>query len=186
MKSALIVMDMQYDFCEGGTMAHERSLVIIPMINRMRDNYDHVIFIKKQLQTNHSIFKQYGGTYPEHCVKGTNGEKIHDDLIIKNEDVVIHRGTLQKYDSNSAFYDAEPISKPTRLKQVLKAYDIQNLYFCGNGMDNSIYSTIIDAINNKFKCYIIKNAVTCIDENKMNLCIDYLNKINVEQLEFVY
>ncbi len=186
MKSALIIMDMQYDFCEGGPMSHDRSLVIIPMINRMRENYNHVIFVKKQLQNNHSIFKQYGGTYPIHCVKGTNGEKIHDDLITKNEDIVIHRGTLQKYDSNSAFYNAEQISNVTRLKQMLNGYDIKNLYFCGNSMDSSIYSTIIDAVNYNFKCYIIKNAVTSSNESKMDECINYLKTLDVSIIEFEY
>ncbi len=186
MKSALIIMDMQYDFCEGGPMSYDRSLIIIPMINRMRENYDHIIFVKKQLQSNHSIFKQYGGIHPLHCIKGTNGEKIHDDLIIKNENIVIHRGTLQKYDSNSAFYNAEQISGETRLKQMLIGYDIGNLYFCGNGMDSSIYSTIIDAVNFKFKCHIIKNAVTCLNENKMSECIKYLKTLDVSVIEFEY
>lgn len=173
-------MDMQYDFCEGGAIPHEKSLIIIPRINRMRDNYDMVIFVKKQLQYNHSTFKQFGGTKPTHCVIETNGEKIHDDLIIKNDDNIIHRGTLQKYDSDSAFYDAEVIGKETRLKQILQAYNIKNLYFCGNGMDNSIYSTIIDAINSKFKCYVIMNTITWVDESKMKKCINYLESLNVE------
>jgi nicotinamidase/pyrazinamidase len=185
MKSALIVMDMQYDFCEGGIISHDKSLLIIPRINRMRDNYDSVIFTKKQLQHNHSTFKSYGGIYPPHCVLNTIGEKLHDDLIIKTNDIIINRGTLQKYDSNSAFYDAEAIEKVTRLKQILKANKIETLYFCGNGMDNSIYSTIIDAINNKYKCYIVINAVTCTDNKKMVECIKYLKTLGVETIEYV-
>lgn len=184
MKSALIIMDMQYDFCEGGPLSHDKSLLIIPRINRMREKYDIIIFVKKQLQYNHSIFKQYGGDSPLHCISGTNGEKIHEDLIIKTDDIIINRGTLQKYNSNSAFYNAESINKETRFKQILQAYNVSSLYFCGNGMDNSIYSTIIDAINNKFKCYIITNAITCIDEEEMNKCIKYLSTLNVELIEY--
>lgn len=183
MKSALIIMDMQYDFCDGGILPHDKSLLIIPRINRLRDRYDFVFFLKKSLQYNHSIFKEYGGDLHSHCVSGTNGERLHDDLIIKPDDVVIHRGTLQKYNSNSGFYDAEAIYKDTRFKQILRAHDIQNLYFCGNGMDSSIYSTIIDGINNKYKCYVIRTAVTCFDEEKMKECIDYLHTLNVEFIE---
>lgn len=183
MKSALLVMDMQYDFCESGPMAHEGSLAIIPLINRLRDNYDYVIFIVKQLQFNHSIFEKYGGLYPEHCVKGTNGIRIHDDLIVKTDDIIINRGTLQKYDSNSAFYNADAIGKPSRLKQILLAYNIQNLYFCGNGLDNVIYSTIIDAINNKYKCYIIENAVTYLNEEKIEKCLNYLGTLDVDTVK---
>lgn len=180
MKTALIIMDMQYDFCEGGIFPHDKSLVIIPRINRMRDKYDFVIFTKKQLQHNHSTFKLYGGNYPPHCVINTTGEKLHDDLIIKTDDIIINRGTLQKYDSNTAFYDAESIDKVTRLKQILQAHKITTLYFCGNGIDNSIYSTVIDAINNKYKCYIISNAITCINDKKMHECIKYLETLGVE------
>jgi nicotinamidase/pyrazinamidase len=185
MKSALVIMDMQYDFCESGVLPHEKSLLIIPRINRMRDTYDLIIFVKKQLQYNHSIFKQYGGSFPIHCVVDTNGEHIHDDLIIKTDDIVINRGTLQKYDSNSAFYDAEEIYKETRLKQILLAYNIKNLFFCGNGMENSIFSTIMDAIKNKYKCTVISNAITYLDENKMNTCVEYLQTLDVEFIEFV-
>jgi nicotinamidase/pyrazinamidase len=179
-------MDMQYDFCEGGAIPHDRSLVIIPMINRIRDGYDYIIFTKKQLQYNHSIFKQFGGNYPSHCVPYTIGEKINDDLIVKPTDIIIHRGTLQKYDSNSAFYDAESISKSTKLNQILCAHNIDKLYFCGNGMDNSIYSTILDALNYKYKCHIIKNAVTCVNQIKMNNCIDYLKTLGVSFIDFEY
>jgi nicotinamidase/pyrazinamidase len=185
MKSALIIMDMQYDFCEGGIFPHDKSLIIIPKINRMRDKYDLIIFVKKQLQHNHSIFKQYGGNYFSHCVVDTIGEKIHADLIVKPNDIIINRGTLQKYNSNTAFYDAEAIYKPTRLKQILQAYEIQDLYFCGNGMDNSIYSTVIDAVNNKYKCNIITNAVTCINETEMKKCMNYLKELGVTLIEFV-
>jgi nicotinamidase/pyrazinamidase len=185
MKSALIIMDMQYDFCESGVIPHDKSLLIIPRINRMRDKYDLIIFVKKQLQHNHSIFKAYGGTYPVHCVVETNGENIHDDLIIKTDDIIINRGTLQKYDSNSAFYDAEVISKETRLKQILKAHNIKNLFFCGNGMETSIYSTIIDAINSQYKCTVISNTTTYIDANKMNICVEYLKTLNVQFIDFV-
>lgn len=185
MKSALIIMDMQYDFCESGVLPHDKSLLIIPRINRMRDKYDLIIFVKKQLQYNHSIFKQYGGTYPEHCVLGTTGENIHDDLIIKTDDIIINRGTLQKYDSKSAFYDAEPISKETRLNQILKAYKIKNLYFCGNGMDTSIYSSVMDGINFQYNCVVISNAVTHMDEEKMELCVQYLKTLGMQFMDFV-
>ena len=144
MKNALLIIDMQYDLCNGGPMAFENSLNIIPIINRLRDNYDNVIFVRKWYPENHSSFKQFGGKYPKHCVQDTSGANIHNDIISKKDDCIISRGSLQKYDSNSAFCDAEPISKQTRLKQVLKAYDIQKLYF----------------LDLKFSAFNIKNMVS--------------------------
>lgn len=175
MKTALIIVDMQYDYCDGGPLPHDNSISIIPTINRIRNDYDHVIFLTKQLQFNHSCFKLYGGVHPSHVVKGTDGQKIHDDLIIKDNDIIITRGSLQKYDSSTGFYDAESIKKETKLKQTLNMHNIDKLYFCGNGIDSSIYSTIIDAVNNNFECYIIEDAITYMDKNEKDKCITYLN-----------
>ena len=119
MKNALIIIDMQYDFCEGGIIPYQKSLDIIPIINRIRDNYDFIIFIKDHHPENHCSFKEYGGIFPKHCIENSYGCRLHDDLILKNDDLIISRGSLQKYDSNSAFYDAEEINKNTKLKNFL-------------------------------------------------------------------
>src|SRR5438045_2922284 len=119
MKTSLIIVNMQYDFCDGGPISYNKSLEIIPLINRIRDEYDKVIFIIDNHPENHSSFKKYGGTYPIHCVENTYGWKIHNDLIIKQEDLIINKGSLQKYDSDSAFYEAESINKESKLKNFL-------------------------------------------------------------------
>jgi len=179
MKTALIIVDMQYDCCDGGPMAHNNSLNIIPIINRIRDRYDIVIFIKKQYQFNHSSFKQFGGKNPKHCIENTYGAELHKDMIIKEEDIIICRGTLQKYDSNSAFYDADTIENDTRLKYILRINNIRELYFCGNGIDNCIFSSIIDAVNNRFKCTLITDALGYIDKEKAEKSLKYLEGLGI-------
>ncbi|QKF94392.1 isochorismatase [Fadolivirus algeromassiliense] len=178
--NALVIIDMQYDLCNGGPLAFERSLNIIPIINRIRDEYDHIIFVKRSYPDNHSTFKQYGGKHPKHCVNGTDGEKIHNDIIMSINDTIIARGNLQKYGSSSAFYDAEDIERETRLKPILKINNIKKLYFCGNDFENTIFSTIMDAIKFNYKCCVIKDAITYNDKEKMEKTIEYLKKLNVE------
>lgn len=180
MKNALIIIDMQYDFCDGGPLAHYNSLEIIPIINRIRDQYDFTIFVGDKHPPNHSSFTSYGGLYPPHCIENTNGSKIHSDLIIRQNDLMIFKGTLQKYDSMSAFYDAEGISKYTKLKNFLNTNNIDNLFFCGNSMENTIFSTIIDAINLKLKCSIIQNAISYYDKKNTDKCTNYLLSLNVK------
>ncbi len=180
MKNALIIIDMQYDLCNGGPMAFENSLNIIPVINRIRDDYDYVVFVKKLYPENHSSFRQFGGKNPKHCIQNTVGANIHNDIISKKDDYIISRGSLQKYDSNSAFYDAEDIKRETTLKMILRMNDISNLYFCGNGMDNIIFSTIMDAIKFRYKCHIIKDAITYDNKEKTEKYLSYLNGVNVD------
>lgn len=180
MKTALIIVCMQNDFCNGGSMAFENALEIIPIINRTRDNYDYTIFIKKTYPDNHAIFKEYGGKLPKHCIENTYGQKIHDDIIIKNTDYIINIGCLQKYDSNSAFFEAEDIEKETKLKTILDMNDIKNLYFCGNDMEKVIFSTIMDAINRRYKCYIVENSITFNNKEKSQKLLDYLSMLKIE------
>ena len=180
MKRALLIIDMQNDFCDGGPMAHNNSFEIIPEINRIRDNYDLIIFIKKSLQSNHSSFKNFGGSFPSHCIDGTYGCEIQSNIIVKGDDITILRGTLQKYDSNSAFYDAEDINKPTRLKYILQINNIKELYFCGNGLERCIFSTIMDACNFRFKCYVINDAVSYMNKEKYDNSLTYLNNLGIE------
>ena len=181
MKKALIITDMQYDMCDGGIMANINSLKIIPKINSIHDDFDLIIFINKLYPDNHASFKQFGGKQPKHCVENTFGAMLHNDIIIKKQtDIIINRCTLQKYDSNSGFYDAESIEKPTKLKYFLELNEINQLYFCGNNMDTCIFPTIMDAINFKFNCYVITDVIGYQNKEKYENCVKFLKGQNVE------
>lgn len=179
MRKALIIVDMQNDYCEGGSMAYKKSLKIIPKINRLRDDFPFVIFTRDLHSENHCSFKQNGGKYPKHCIQGTYGSDIHKDIISKFDDIIINKGTLTEYDSDSIFYDASDIDKLTKLKNLLLVNKITDLYFCGNGLESNIFSSIIDAINFKFKCHIIINCVTYLNKIKAVECINYLKNLDV-------
>jgi nicotinamidase/pyrazinamidase len=178
MSKCLIVVDMQNDYCEGGPMAFDQSLGLIPKINRIRDHFEIVIFATDVHPDNHISFKKYGGKLPEHCVVGSYGSQIHQDLIVKPLDYIITRGTLPEYDSESIFYNADSIENISKLKTILVSNKIKNLYFCGNGLDSIIFSSIIDAINYKFDCCILIDLVTFT--HKFDECIKYLESIGAK------
>lgn len=171
---ALIIVDMQYDVCEGGPLAHEDSLKIIPKINSIRDEYELVIFSIKSHPKNHSSFKQYGGDNPKNCVLNTYGSKIHDDLIINSKDILICRETLQKYSSDSVFFEAEEIERTTNLKNILSSHNIKDIHFCGNGIDSFIFRSVLDAQIYKFNCYIIKDGFSYMNKDKAEQCIKFM------------
>lgn len=177
--TALIVTDMQYDICDGGPLANINSLAIVPKINNLRENYDFVIFTIKSHPEKHSSFKQYGGTYVKHCIEGTHGGELHNDLIVSEKDFIIKRGTQFSYNSDSGFYDDEASKKTTRLGYYLQVNNVKNLYFCGNNMDTCIFSTVLDALNNKFNCHLITNAIGYVSEEKYNNKIKFLESLGI-------
>lgn len=177
---ALIIMDMQNDFCDGGPIPHIGSLEIIPKINKIREDFQHVYLIRELHQENHSSFKEQGGKLPSHCIENTFGCELNHHLDIKKNDIIISRGTLQKFDSNSAFYVAEDINKETNLRHLLKINNIKELYFCGIGMDVGIFSTILDAINFQYNCHIYTDCIAFLDEVKCKKNLQYLESLNVE------
>lgn len=176
MRKCLIVIDMQNDYCEGGPMAFNKSLELIPKINRIRDNFEIIIFATDVHPDNHISFKKYGGKFPEHCVVNSYGCQIHQDLIVKPSDYIIARGTLPEHDSGSIFYNAD-VENISKLKTILISNKVKDLYFCGNGLDSIIFSSIIDAINYKFDCYILIDTITFT--HKFDECIKYLESIGV-------
>ena len=179
---ALIIMDMQNDFCDGGSIPNVKSLEIIPQINKLKDEFKLVFLIRELHQANHSSFKEFGGKLPSHCVENTIGSDFNVHLNINKEDIIISRGTLQKFDSSSAFYEAEEIEKQTNLRHILQINNITDLYFCGMNMDTSIFSTIMDAINYKYKNNVYKNCIAYQDEEKYIKTIEYLEKLGVKFL----
>lgn len=166
---ALIINEMQNDLCNPGPFYNQNSLEIIPTINRIKDSFQLSIFIINSYSKNHSIFQKQGGKFLENCIEDTPGCEIYPFINIKKTDPIIKKSTLQSYESSSGFFDAEIINKQTDLLKILKLKNITELYFCGNGIDRSILSTIIDAIKYKFKCFVVENGIS------------YKNKINFEK-----
>lgn len=186
MKSALIITDMQYDMCDGGPCANINSLEIIPKINMIRNKnmYDLIIFIRKAHPVTHKIFKKNGGTQPCHCIVTTPGYNIHNDINYKTTDIIVNRCSQNTFSSNSGFFDDDSNEVETRLGYILKINNIKNLYFCGNNMETCIFSTILDALNYGYKCFIIIDAIGYINKNKFNECINFLGTLGVQNIRF--
>lgn len=175
-KSALIVTDIQYDICDGGPLANVNSLSIIPKINSIHDNYDLIIFTKKTYNKDHILFKKQ---YPEHCVVNTPGANLHSELIVYDTDIIINRCTPLNSNSNSAFWDDENVCKETKLHYFLKVHNIKDLYFCGNNMDTCIFSTIMDAINYGYQCFVLKDMIGYCDKEKCDDKIKFLDTMGI-------
>ncbi len=163
MKKALIVVDVQNDFCEGGSLAVPKSSEIIPYINLlMQENtYDQIVFSQDWHPADHKSFasnngKKIGETislngapqfmWPDHCVQGTFGAEFHSELDLAKATHIVQKGKNPEIDSYSAFQDNSHFTK-TGLDDFLKYHEIQLVEIVGLALDYCVKYTAIDAYN---------------------------------------
>ena len=146
MKKALIIVDVQNDFCEGGALAVPGANAIIPYINQLtqENEYDQIVLTRDWHPANHKSFASNNGRnvgetitlnglpqfmWPDHCVQGTFGAEFHKDLDISNVTHTVQKGKNQEIDSYSGFQDNNAFMK-TGLDDFLKYHDIELVEIC--------------------------------------------------------
>ena len=161
MKKALIIVDVQNDFCEGGALAVPGANEIISYINLLMEEneYDKIVLTQDWHPENHKSFastngKKVGDTiilngipqfmWPDHCVQGTSGAEFHKDLNREKVDHIIQKGKNIDFDSYSGFQDNNHFKK-TGLDYYLKYHDIQLLEVVGLALDYCVKFTCLDA-----------------------------------------
>ena len=160
-KKALLVVDVQNDFCPGGALGIKDGDKIIQAINKYIK-----IFASKKLpifatrdwhpgKTKH--FKQFGGVWPVHCVQGTKGASFHLKLRLPQQAILVYKGMDPEKDSYSAFQAED--KKGTTLPKLLKKLGIEELYIAGLATDYCVKFTTHDAIRKGFKVKILLDAI---------------------------
>lgn len=195
MKKALIIVDVQNDFCENGSLAVPDANSIIPYINiLMEENeYDQIILTQDWHPSNHKSFASNNGQkvgdtiilngipqfmWPDHCVQGTFGAEFHKDL---NQDKVTHivqKGTKTDFDSYSGFQDNNHFIK-TDLADFLKYHDIKLVEIVGLALDYCVKFTCLDAVNEGFITCLHFNGTKAVNvkpESGRNTIYDLLGK----------
>ena len=156
---ALIVVDVQNDFCPGGPLAVPGGDEVVPVINDLREGFDIVVLTQDWHPPNHCSFakvhgKEPGETiavngleqtlWPVHCVRDTPGAALHPDLIALNTDLRIRKGTDPNLDSYSAFF-SNGHRKKTDLDNLLKGRDVNQVTVAGLATDVCVRATVLDA-----------------------------------------
>ncbi|CAD8048403.1 unnamed protein product [Paramecium primaurelia] len=170
--SALIIVDVQNDFCEGGSLPVQKASEIIPKINKVRKYFKNVIFTQDWHPQNHVSFKvnhpnlhelskeEIQNLWPVHCVQNTFGAQIHKDIQIENGDIFVHKGTNSKYESYSGFGCEED---KTNLHEILQTLNVNTIYVGGLALDYCVLFTAIDAIKLGYKVKVLKDCTQAID-----------------------
>lgn len=183
MKTALIIVDVQNDFCEGGALEVKNGNEIIPVINKLikSNKFDEIIATQdwhpknhKSFASNHKnknvydVIKLNGITqvlWPDHCVQRKKGSRFHKDLNLDKKFKVFKKGTNPEIDSYSGFYDNDHKSS-TGLSEYLKKKKVEKVYITGLATDYCVKFTAIDSIKEGFSTFVIKDAVKGVNINK--------------------
>jgi nicotinamidase/pyrazinamidase len=177
-EEALIVIDVQNDFCPGGNLAVAEGDKIVPLINEMIGRFDHVILTQDWHPANHSSFaskhpgKQpfetvempYGTQtlWPDHCIQGSGGAAFHPALKWTKAELVVRKGFRAGIDSYSAFYENDRTT-PTGLAGFLKERSIGKITLVGLATDFCVAYSALDAVKLGFETTVRLDACRAID-----------------------
>lgn len=175
---ALIVVDVQNDFLETGSLPVPEGSKVIPVINKVMPLFQTVVLTQdwhpaehKSFASNHEGKKPYDVTtmpygqqvlWPVHCVQNTKGAEIAEALEVKGTEFKVRKGTNPEVDSYSAFFEADGKSK-TILADWLREQGITEVFLCGLATDFCVSWSALDAVKEGFKTFIIEDACRGID-----------------------
>ena len=170
---ALIIVDVQNDFCPGGSLAVKNGDTIINNINEIQKNFKYVMLTQDWHPDDHTSFSStnpnrkafstkkmsYGEQviWPPHCIIGTKGAEFHKDLNTEKASFIIRKGFRKNIDSYSGFFENDKIT-PTGLDGILKNLGIKRVFIVGLALDFCVHYTAIDSANLGYDTYVIKNA----------------------------
>ena len=158
-RRALIVVDVQNDFCPGGALAVERGDEVIAPLNRLMNEFlergDLVIKSRDWHPPQTKHFEAYGGTWPVHCVQETRGAEFHPELLEDPRILVVSKGTGDD-DQYSAF-DGTPLAT------MLRDYGVSEVWVGGLATDYCVKNTVLDALREGFKVRAVLDAMRAIN-----------------------
>lgn len=179
-KTALIMIDLQNDFCEGGHLAVPNGDAVIPLANQLQPFFDLVVATKDWHPENHSSFasnhphhkigeiiKVHGFNqvlWPNHCVQHSPGSEFHPLLNTNNIHQIFHKGTDPFVDSYSAFYD-NAHQRKTGLEDYLIREGVTDIYMMGLATDYCVKYSCLDAAKMNFNVFLIEDACRGVELN---------------------
>jgi nicotinamidase/pyrazinamidase len=177
-RSVLLVVDVQNDFLPGGGLAVPNGDEVVPIVNRLAARFANVVLTQDWHPPDHRSFaSQHPGRqpfetvelaygtqilWPDHCVQGTSGAALHEDLAVPHAQLVIRKGFRRAVDSYSAFREADR-ETATGLGGYLKARGLTRAFVAGLATDFCVGWTAIDARAEGFETYVIEDATRAID-----------------------
>ena len=177
---ALLVVDVQNDFCPGGALAVAGGDKVVPVIQRIAPLFDHIILTQDWHTPNHQSFASthpgkhpfeqinvsYGEQilWPDHCVQGSSGAEFHPALHLPQAELILRKGFRPQIDSYSAFFENDRTTA-TGLASYLKERGITRVFLAGLAYDYCVGFSALDARRLGIPAVIIRDATRAIDLN---------------------
>lgn len=177
-RDALIVVDVQNDFCPGGALAVPGGDAVIPVIHRIAPAFEHILLTQDWHPRGHVSFAssypgkkpldvvELGGgeqrLWPDHCVQGTPGAEIHPDLGLERAELILRKGFRKDVDSYSAFFENDH-QTPTGLAGYCRERGLERMFFAGLAYDFCVGFSALDARACGLEAVVLRDACRAID-----------------------
>ncbi|HLS55802.1 MAG TPA: bifunctional nicotinamidase/pyrazinamidase [Zeimonas sp.] len=177
-RDALVVIDVQNDFCPGGALAVADGDAVVPACNALIRRFEHVVLTQDWHPPGHRSFASshpgrspfetidldYGAQtlWPDHCVQGTTGAALHAGLEATRAELLVRKGFRPAIDSYSAFYENDRAS-PTGLAGYLRERGFMRVFLCGLATDYCVAWSALDARRLHFDAVVVLDACRAID-----------------------
>jgi len=161
--SALILVDIQNDFCPGGALAVDEGDQIVPIVNKLIAEFPLVISTQDWHPANHISFKERGGPWPPHCVQGSRGAELHPDLRTDTVEHYFRKASSPGKDDYSEFAGKD--DRGRSLDELLKSEGVKTLYVVGLATDYCVLETVLDGLKYGYEVYAVRDAMRAVNVN---------------------
>ena len=162
-RPALVVVDVQRDFCPGGSLAVEHGDEIVPRLNRVIRAFQEaglpIFFTRDWHPSDHCSFKEQGGRWPPHCLMGTPGAEFHPDLVVPSESVVISKASRRDREAYSGF-------QGTDLAERLRRMRAKEVVLGGLATDYCVKESCLDALAGGFEVDVMEDCAKGVNVRK--------------------
>ena len=176
---ALIIVDIQNDYCEDGSMPVAGALELVKVLSnlsrRVKSRGGRVIATQDWHTDKHFSFSENGGQWPQHCVQGTNGAQLHPELKLPVGSIVIRKGTNPKVEARSAFTEST-------LLETLRRFSAERVFVCGVPTEITVLETALEANSLGFGTYVVEDGVAALatDNAEAAEAIEKMKSVGIE------
>ena len=159
--AALILVDIQNDFCPGGALAVAEGDQVVAVVNRLMPEFPLVVSTLDWHPANHVSFREQGGPWPPHCVQNTFGAELHPALDSEQITHTFRKASSPERDEYSEFEGADEAGRS--LDEYLKSRGVRRVYIAGLATDYCVRATTLDALRLGYETTVVTDGVRAVN-----------------------